>query len=756
MKKMMISLLSVTMLATTIFGIQPTVARAETLPPKKQTEYKLLTQKELLPYIDYENAVEHGHVARVYAEEDLNTIVYKNIDGTKTAYVFDYDVKYVADDGTVEDKDIDLVKNDGGYDVKKSDISLNIPNSIMSGVEFEHDGGYIKLTPVRETLFEEALSKASAAQNAPQKAVVNEDANEIYYNRAFGNGTGLRYRPTMTGMKEEIVLDTYTGTSSWKFVAQTNGLQPYLDEGGVYYFAKSRDSQNKYSLGNVYTYDSAGNYTYGTMSVQEVTQGELYTVVLSVDEAFLTDENTVYPVYVDPTLSIKHSSISYTAVYSAKPNNNYIYNTTMSIGYYIDQNSGKDCGLGRVVMRMESLINNATFYEYMDDIVNATLSLKFDSVVTGKEISVHRMSNISWRASDATWNSVANAYYPSAVNSFVPTVGINQIDVTDIVLSWQENENYLKGGLLFKMTTEPNSESFHVLSAVGNALTDKPLLSIRYDTDVSVHFQSEMMVHKGSKKSLFKDYTYEDNVTFTSMSPSIAKVDSKTGTVTGVSEGETKIKILLQFDTNANGVITDSTDERITIYSQIYVQDYSEEPTMSDRKYYGDIGLSWVRDMDKSPLTSNENEYKSYLFECDYISYGTALTILALSKDKSTFDKIVDAWEEGVESTVLTDMIVMALAIETPVLVGITGVTVGIVISLMNDNFSEDDREKLMDCCLSMSQNDFIKIEHRNLRGAPKRTYTVYRPNLNTFENPMSGTYGCWHLDKFAVKESAI
>ena len=44
MKKMMISLLSVTMLATTIFGIQPTVARAETLPPKKQTEYKLLTQ----------------------------------------------------------------------------------------------------------------------------------------------------------------------------------------------------------------------------------------------------------------------------------------------------------------------------------------------------------------------------------------------------------------------------------------------------------------------------------------------------------------------------------------------------------------------------------------------------------------------------------------------------------------------------------------------------------------------------------------
>lgn len=71
-------------------------SKSGNITAKKQTEYKLLTPKELLPYIDYENAVEHGHVARVYAEEDLNTIVYKNIDGTKTAYVFDYDIIYVC------------------------------------------------------------------------------------------------------------------------------------------------------------------------------------------------------------------------------------------------------------------------------------------------------------------------------------------------------------------------------------------------------------------------------------------------------------------------------------------------------------------------------------------------------------------------------------------------------------------------------------------------------------------------------------
>lgn len=752
MKKIITSLLSVAMFATTLFGVQPTAARAQALPQEQQTEYRLLTKKELSPYVDYENAVEHGHVARFYAEEDLNTIVYKNMDGTKTAYIFDYDVKYVAEDGTIEDKDIELVEINGGYDVKKSDISLNIPDNIVSGLEFEHDDGYIKLTPVRETLFEEASNKALAAQNSPQNAIVDNKSNEVYYNKAFGNGTGLRYKPTMTGIKEKIVLDTYTGTSSWKFVAQTNGLQPYIDDNGVYYFAKSKDSKNKYSLGNVYTYDSVGNYTYGTMSVREIKQGELYTIELRVDEDFLTDENTVYPVHVDPTLTVKGSSIECTTVYSATPTSNYFYNIAMHVGHYVDANSNQDYGTARVVMRMDSLINNTTFYEYMDEIVSATLSLKFDLVAEGREISIHRISNTTWSPVTATWNSIGNSY-STAVDAFVPTVGINHIDVTDIVNSWRENEKFLKGGLMFKMETEPNTEAYHEISNRSNLnLTAKPLLSIRYDTDVSEHFQREMLIAKGSGKSLYKHYIYENYVTFTSMSPSIARVDSSTGVVTGVSEGTTRIKILLQFDTNNNGINTDSTDERITLYCQVYVQDYSETPTTSSRKYYGDVGLAWVRDVEESPLTAGE-VFGTYTCECDYITYSTALTILAFSKDENTYDMLAESFLQNGVNAGLSSLIVAAAEITVSFQVIIVGVVVESILALGWNKLSNIKREEFQECCLAMSQGDFIKIEYTKTWGNDGQAYSVYTPNSNTFENPVSGKYGSWHLDEFAVTE---
>lgn len=37
--------------------------------------------------------------------------------------------------------------------------------------------------------------------------------------------------------------------------------------------------------------------------------------------------------------------------------------------------------------------------------------------------------------------------------------------------------------------------------------------------------------------------------------------------------------------------------------------------------------------------------------------------------------------------------------------------------------------------------------------GLDDQTYSVYTPNSNTFENPVSGKYGSWHLDEFAVTE---
>ncbi len=45
--------------------------------------------------VGFENAKSKNHIERLYsAETDLNTVIFRNIDGSKTMYIYDYPVKY--------------------------------------------------------------------------------------------------------------------------------------------------------------------------------------------------------------------------------------------------------------------------------------------------------------------------------------------------------------------------------------------------------------------------------------------------------------------------------------------------------------------------------------------------------------------------------------------------------------------------------------------------------------------------------------
>lgn len=544
MKKLLSITISIIMLISAVFFIAPTSARAETLAQNTPT-MRALRADELSPYVDATTALSHGHVARVYAEEDLNSIVYRNTDGTKTAYFFDYNVKYVDENGVTKDKDITLATKAGGFGLTQSDISLTIPTDITNGVEFTHNGNYIKLTPLRETIIEESLSMSAAALNKPQFAVKNAQKNEISYQKAFGNNTSLRYVPTMDGIKEEIILSSYTGATAWRFLATTNGLSPYLDGNGTYYFAESGDSTQKYSLGDVYTYDSVGNYTYGTMEVVEVKPAQQYIITLNVDEEFLTADSTVYPVYVDPTLKIVSDNssnvpISDATLFQGNANTPTGSSNRLFIGYMATS------GIGRAVMRFDTLINNPVFYTYMDTIVEATLSLYVFQVKSGGDtIVLHRFNNISWSENSITWangspNSYGSAYYTVPVNDDGPL----NINITGMVQSWRATENYLRGGILFKVADESSSTyPVQIESSENMSYSRQPVLTIKYTTNMSNHFETTVSVYKGANTQLKKSSFYDnDIITYESLNTSVATVNSN-GVVTGVTAGTATIRI---------------------------------------------------------------------------------------------------------------------------------------------------------------------------------------------------------------------
>ena len=131
--------------------------------------------------------------------------------------------------------------------------------------------------------------------------------NKVTYNKVFGTGTSLVYTPTLTGVKEDIVLSAYTGKSSFSFTLKTNDLAIIQDETDT--FLADFEGNKVASLGKVLITDKVGKTVYGSMTVLTKTEREEYTITLNAPTSFLTSPATVYPVTVDPTVTIEEEFV---------------------------------------------------------------------------------------------------------------------------------------------------------------------------------------------------------------------------------------------------------------------------------------------------------------------------------------------------------------------------------------------------------------------------------------------------------------
>ena len=95
----------------------------------------ILSEDEVSNYIDYEMALKSKHIERLYNEETLSTIVYRNADNTKTVYFFDEDIKFVDLNGDVVEKNIELTAKDSHYTTKQNNVTLKLPGELSDGVK---------------------------------------------------------------------------------------------------------------------------------------------------------------------------------------------------------------------------------------------------------------------------------------------------------------------------------------------------------------------------------------------------------------------------------------------------------------------------------------------------------------------------------------------------------------------------------------------------------------------------------------------
>ena len=423
---------------------------------KVKNEVVTLSKNDVPDVMTYDTALKNKHIKREREKENgLNEIVFQNQDGSHTLYVYDQNVKFIDDDGSIKDIDtgIETIKNTKrkGYTYTNgaNDVNVDFPDLIKDGLVVGYDKSEIKMYPTNYVGGELSVSD--------DKAI---------YDNIYGAGTQLIYTPTLNGVKEEIVLEKYNKKEKYTFIYEIgNGYISTLDDDCLYIY-----SENNELLGliePIYMIDANNKYNANsTMNYFENDDGT-WTVEIIPDKEFLTSEDTVYPVIIDPTYSyiVNYSSNS-TGIQDITINS-----TSTSAGYsgslFVGNRSNTENGISEVLMRIPSVTNSVCS---SIEVQSATVTLRDVMCESSAlEIQCHQFNGSpAWSEASTDLSSFANntSYcgekYDSKVVSYsngVSTSHVYSFDVTVAAKEWINNSTKRSCGLLFKAASISSVQS---------------------------------------------------------------------------------------------------------------------------------------------------------------------------------------------------------------------------------------------------------------------------------------------------------
>ncbi len=373
----------------------------------------------VLKYVDNAEFAKGNHIQRIKSEEDLNTYVFRNDDGSKSVYILDENVKYVDAEGQTCEKDITLVEKENGFGVASNEYELLLPYTVSEGIVFAFKGHQIKMLP----------------QGGNEKCISELEDNSIIYHNYYGEGLSLKYTPTLGGIKEEIVLEKIS-IIEYTFVVETDGLY-ICDIDGRYFLSESKDTytekESLLCLSDIIVFDAVGRQCLGSMCIITQTEGEKYIVTIAADENFLRDKETVYPVTIDPTIQDTASAsnlIEDTPVFSGYPNSNFYNYVYLTAGY--TDNTYK---IGRIAIRLPGLMDYLTQNLIGINDINSVLFRVRDSSGHGNQaVHIYPIEQ-SWTETTATWNGIGT--YINTSSDWGGTMGTDtSFDITSLVRGW--------------------------------------------------------------------------------------------------------------------------------------------------------------------------------------------------------------------------------------------------------------------------------------------------------------------------------
>lgn len=290
------------------------------------------------------------------------------------------------------------------------------------------------------------------------------------------NSTELIYTACNGELKEFIMLNSVDAPGELRFRFETEGLYAKPTETGKVEFI-GMDGKPVFELGKLLAVDACGEYTdelsYSILSSDE----KCAEIAISVSERYLKADERVFPVLIDPSVTVTGTTTTYDSfVSSTKPTTNYCMSTNLR--------TGKDDTYGARRTYIKFSIPS-TISGYVTD---SYIRIKKNDGAEPK-VRAYRVTQ-SWNSSDVTWNNKPShtSLYESSLSTHISN-NWYKLNVTNIVNQWVSGgtSNY---GFMLKDNTENNTSQWTTFYSSEALSPNKPELHITYTYSGSRPYQA--------------------------------------------------------------------------------------------------------------------------------------------------------------------------------------------------------------------------------------------------------------------------
>ena len=435
-----------------------------------------------------EQTKDNSSVGELVEKRELFSKQFQNEDGTITAVSYNYPIHYETSNGKMKDIDNTII-NDVSYQplglskqVSKEqyytskdnpyiDVLFNKQTDSNNLIKINIDGYDVSLGI--SNLNNSTATPLNDSETDSQYNLKNVTGG-IKYTNAFENAD-LYYYITSANLKEEIILNEKSNINQIIYNIETS-LTPFKTEHNLVIF-QNENGDNIFSFQNPYMYDNAekSSMTFDTtVDIKKTDNG--YQLIYQLDTEWLNNEERVYPIVIDPTISNGRNQVNVLDTY-VHPGDNASHNHVNEDRLWV----GKVNGTSRAFMNWADLpiING--------NINTAHISFNyFKGTSTWGPLSVFRV-NSNWNSLNLTWDIHKGLNYTELKSNLYPTYTNGyqnfSVNVTNTIRGWY-NGSVGKYGFMVRYTNESYNDYNTIVSSDSGSNSDFwPCLWINYNTD---------------------------------------------------------------------------------------------------------------------------------------------------------------------------------------------------------------------------------------------------------------------------------